>query len=170
MGRKVPPLETVTLSNGIPIGVRKLSAVIRWDIAEAVRKELEPEKPQPPLVEVDYGDGPQKIRNEADPTYQRLLSRWEAQVHKEAGDRISDYLIKRGLEAQIDAEEVAQVREDMAVFGVDTSKMDDREVYIRYVAIGPEEDYATLIRAAFATSRPSEEAIRAAGDTFRSHV
>lgn len=169
MARNVPPLERVTLSNGIPIGIPKLSALIRQDIAAAVQKEMAAEKPQPPTTEVDYGDGPQKIANEADPGYRQLLARWETKVNRAAADRVISYVLRR-LEVDIDPEEVERTRADMAAVGVDISEMSDRDVYVRYVAIGPTEDYTAVIQAAFDSSRPTEEAIRAAVESFRAHA
>lgn len=170
MARNVPPLERVTLSNGVPIGIPKLSALIRQDIAAAVQKEMAAEKPPVPTMTGDYyGNGEQTIENPADPAYQRALARWEAKVNRAAADRVIAYVLRR-LEVDVDLEEVERTRADMAAVGVDISEMSDRDVYVRYVAIGPTEDYTAVIQAAFDSSRPTEEAIRAAVESFRAHT
>lgn len=172
-GRAAPPenLEPFTFaSTGRQVQIRKVSALLREEVRRQVRRDLDATKPPIPMVEVDYGDGKQRIPHTGHETYQRLLAAWEAEVTAEAGDRIKRIAVKRGVVAAIDQAALDQVRADLADEGVDTSAQTDLWAYVAYVCIGAYDDWTDLLKAIFERSSPSEAAIQAHIDSFRGDV
>jgi len=171
-GRTVPPLPTFTFKDtGITVGLRKLSPYVGDQIGKAIRKERP--APKPPLNEVDYGDG-KKVseENTADASYQRALAEYEQWVAFEAGQRtiraVLDYAIALDTD-QVDADAVAQARAMMAAIGAPLDDdISDRDVYIKYVCLGTQEDLSDLLEAATRRSQPTEAAIAENVTAFRS--
>jgi hypothetical protein len=171
-GRAVPdePLDEVVFSTGRSVQVRKVSSLLRERVRNAVRDELRGEEPQPPLVEVDYGQGKKTIPHPADPVYLDLLKLHQAKIADQAGERVKALIVRRGVVCDIDDEAVAGVRQDMADLGIDLSAEDDKWVYVAYVCIGAYEDWLDLIKAVFERSAPTEAAITAHQESFRGNL
>jgi len=171
-GRAAPPekLESFTFQDtGRTVQIRKVSTLIRAEVELAV-VAANPE-PEPPMTEVDYGDGTIRTPNPASPTYQQLMRAWEARITAEQSERLKKIALTRGVVVDaIDTEAVAQARQDLAAIGVDTSQYDDRYVYLAFVCIGSEDDWTDLLKAVFQRAAPSEAAIQAHIDTFRGDV
>lgn len=171
-GRAVPDevLDTIVFSTGRSVQVRKVSSLLRERVRTAVRDQLKFEEPQPPMVEVDYGQGKQVIPHPGDPVYLDLMKLHQAKIADETGERVKRLMVKRGVVCEIDQAAVYTVREDLAEIGVDVSHEDDLWVYVAYICVGVYEDWTDLIQAIFARSAPTEAAIRAHQDTFRGDV
>lgn len=172
-GREVPELPTFTFKDtGITVRLRKLSPFMGDQLGKALRKEKP--APEPPVNEVDYGDGKiTKEPNPADPAYQQALTEYEYWVSFEAGQRSIRAVIEYGVDLdpdQIDMEAVTRVRAMMAVIGASIEEMSDREVYIKYVCVGTQEDLNELLEAATRRSQPTEAAIADNVTAFRRDV
>lgn len=173
-GRAVPPEKLYDFTfegTGRTVQIRKLSALVRDEVRRQVKKSPGYAEPEPPMVEVDYGDD-KKIRqpNRAHPVYQELLREWNARVAQEAGDRIVDLIIRRAVVCDVDTAAVAALRADMAAIGTPIDEYDDHYVYVAFVCVGPYADYTDLLKAVFERSTPTQEAVQAHLDSFRSAV
>jgi len=173
-GREVPPEKLYDFTfegTGRTVQVRKLSALLRDEVRRAVRRDPDfPKEPEPPMEEIDYGDRKMRHPNRGHPVYQQLLAEWNADLSRESGERLVALVIRRGVVCAVDAEAVKRLRADMAAIGVDLSAYDDHYVYVAFVCVGPSADYQELLKAVFERSMPSEEAVQAHIDSFRSPV
>lgn len=171
-GRTPPALPSYTFKDsGITVQLRKLSPFMGDQVGRALRKERE--APNPPVNMVQYGDGkPTAEPNLADPAYQRELEEYETWVAQEAGKRMMDLVIRAAIVIDdVDEDEVARVREVMEAVGAPIDPdMSDREVYIRFVCVGTQDDLEDLMAAATRRSQPTEAAIRENVAAFRSDV
>jgi hypothetical protein len=171
-GRTPPALPTYTFKDtGITVKLRKLSPFMGDQIGRTLRKERE--APQAPVNMVQYGDGkPIAEPNLADPAYQRELANYENWVAAEAGKRMMELIIRAAIVIEdVDEDEVARVREVMEAVGAPIDpEMSDREVYIRFVCVGTQDDLEDLMGAATRRSQPTEAAIAENVAAFRSDV
>jgi hypothetical protein len=174
-GRPVPPLEQFTLqSTGRVVGIRKISTLIRDEVKRQVLRDPAFAQPEPPVFEVDYGtDHKITTANRSHPVYLELLAAWRERFNREVGQRLNRLIIKRGVVCELgpgELAEVTQMRQDLAEIGIDTSGQDDHHIYVAYICIGAEGDYTDLIKALYERSTPTEGAVQAHIDTFRSEV
>lgn len=171
-GRIAPQekLEPFTFQDtGRTVQIRKISTLIRAEVRRQVVVTM-PE-PEPPIIEVDYGDGKIKTPNPAHPTYQQLMREWEAKVSREVSERLKKIALQRGVVVHdVDAAAVETARADLADVGIDTSAYDDRYVYLAFVCIGSEDDWRDVLKAIYERSSPQEAAIQAHIATFPGDV
>lgn len=161
-GRAVPPekLEPFTFEGtGRTVLVRKLPTFWRDTLRKQVRTLPGFEEPQPPLVEVDYGEGKIKREHRGHPIYQELLKEWHDRVEREVGERITPFVIRRGVVCEVDEDAVKERRAWAAEDGLDLSGMDDYYIYVAFCCIGPFSDWMDLLKAVFERSSPQEAAI-----------
>ena len=170
-GRTPPPellLEHTVPSTGRTIYIRKLSVFTRHAIrAAAIQADPEPE---PPMVTIDYGDGQLREPNRGDPTYQRRLGEWRARIADAVSVGLTELFLRRGIVVRpddIDVAAVAQARADLAAVGADVADLDDAAVYVRFVCIGPDEDWTDIQKLIWERSTPTEAAVQAQIATFR---
>ncbi len=171
--RAVPPERLYDFTfegTGRTVQIRKLSALIRDEVRRQIKRRPEFAEPQPPMVEVDYGEGKIRQSHRAHPVYQELLKEWNARVTQEAGDRLVDLVIARAVVCDVDAGAVAEMRAAMAAIGLPLDDYDDHYVYVAFVCVGPYADYNELLKAVFERSTPSQEAVQAHIDSFRGAV
>lgn len=155
-GRNVPPVQHLTLSTGITVGIRKVSP---FTLA-AVQKSVP--VPTPPLAP---GVGGAMEPNESDPDYQAAL-----QAHAVLrGEKITQALLQLGLEVAIDQAALDAFKADMAALGV-ALEGDDKQLYIRHIAIGTPEDMNAISQAVTRTTMPTEEAVGESLATFSGDV
>jgi len=170
-GRTPPPellLEHIVPSTGRTIHIRKLSVFTRGAIRSGVIR-ANPE-PEPPLVTIDYGDGQLREPNRGDPTYQRRLAEWRTRTNEQIAERLTELFLRRGIvvhDDEIDRAAVAQARADLAAVGADIQDLDDAQVYVRFVCIGPDEDWTDIQKLIWERSTPTEAAVQAQIATFR---
>lgn len=159
-GRTPPSLEEVTLSSGITVKIRKVSPFS----LDAVRR-LYP-RPQPPIVDNDYGDG-QKRRepNPADPDYLLALEEYKALLTT----KITEAMLHLGIKTDIDTDAVAAFREEIGALGVALDES-DRLVYIRHILIQTEDDLQRLAEAITRKTMPTEEAVQEHLATFSGDI
>lgn len=169
-GRDVPPEKLYPFTfegTGRTVHIRKLSALIRDEVHRAVRRDPTfPSEPEPPIQEVDYGEGTVKRPNWQHSVYLEMQREWQARFIEEVSERLVNLVIRRAVVCEVDAAAVAQARADMAAVSVPLDAYDDHYVYVAFVCIGPRHDYNELLRTVFERSVPSEEAIQAHLDSF----
>lgn len=173
-GRDVPPekLHPFTFEGtGRTVQIRKLSALIRDEVHRAVRRDASfPKEPEPPIQEVDYGEGKIKRPNRQHSVFLEMQREWQAKFLEEVSERLVTLIIRRAVVCEIDAQAVAQARADMAAIDVPLDEYDDHYVYVAFVCVGPRADYNDLLRVVFERSMPSEEVVQAHIDSFRGPV
>lgn len=173
-GRTPPPEPLISYTvpgTGRTIRIRKLSTFVRNAIRrQAIERDPEPE---PPMVEIDYGDGKLREPNRGDPLYRRRLAEWNDRIAAALQQGLTDLFVLRGIVVdgeEIDAAAVAQMRQDMAAIGVPIDGMSDRDVYIQLICIGTQEDWTEIQKLIWERSTPSEAAVQAQIATFPPNV
>lgn len=154
--------HTFVFSNGRSVGVRPVSPLLMMELR---RKFPEP---QPPLNEVDFGDGKKvKEPNVADPLYLAQKATYEVQME----ERLRNLIIQRGVVYTLSAEDKAQVVE-LREFWKDTYDQvlakNDTEVFVTCLLIESEEDLTNLFNAVLRRSQPTEAAVADFSATFPS--
>jgi hypothetical protein len=149
-----------------------MSSLTRERIAKGVRDDFrrDGQEPQPPVVEVDYGNGKRLIEHKGHDVYLDLMQEFNANVLRETGERLKRYMVRRCVVADVDLDAVATIRRDMAEIGIDLSDDDDLLVYVWYVCIATDPDWQLLLDVVMTTSRPSEADIDAHAESFRSDI
>lgn len=152
--------------SGKTVQIRKVSFLLWTNLREAHARQHPP--PEPPLQEVDYGDGRGKVAepNRADPAYLDALAKHDNDARAWIEDQAKRLYIKRGVVCDVDAEAVKQLREDMASVGAELDP-DDHFVYVMYLCCPTPEDYQDLVAAITRRSAPAEETVKAAVASFR---
>lgn len=181
-GRAVPELPMHTFKDsGITVRLRKLSPVARDDVIAGVSRDLADTKPQPPIVEVDYGQGKIKEPHTGDPTYIRHLQEWQAGVSSEANARLFKLACLDAVEVEIGDSEralIARKQRYMRIAGKVEWQPDpnlhpeenDQWFYIAYVACASLEDIKEFYEAVLTRSQPTEAAIEQHKASFPSDV
>jgi hypothetical protein len=178
-GRAAPAekLEPFTFeSTGRAVLIRKLPTFWRDTVRRQVKALPGFEEPQPPMVEQDYGDGKVTVPHKGHPLYQELLKEWGRRVDHEVGERITPFVIRRGVvcdgegEYAIDEDAVKERRQWAADEGLNLDGFDDHYVYVAFCCIGPYTDWLDLLKAVFEKTAPTEAAIEAHKATFSSDV
>lgn len=173
-GRTPPPEPLIAYTvpgTGRTIRIRKLSTFVR----NAIRRqaiERDPE-PQPPMVEIDYGDGKLREPNRGDPLYRRRLQEWNERIAAALQEGLTALFLLRGIvvdEDEIDREAVDLMRADMAAIGTPIDDMSDRDVYVELICIGTQEDWTEIQKLIWERSTPSEAAVQAQIATFQPDV
>lgn len=179
--------RTFTFECGVTVELRRVS------VLELREFEAQVERPEPPMQEVDYGNGPVMEPNPSHPDYIAALAKQRA----EASEVAMDFILWKGIKCDVDAEVLAQERADSAMFGIELrgmsgvtveaamalaarngkeldetrlQQMDDKLAYIKYVLIGDDREIVRLQRAILSRSQPTEEAIAEATEGFKSDV
>lgn len=156
------PTEFV-FSTGAKVKVRRVSPFL---VAE-LRKAHPP--PEPPLQEVDYGDGQKRQEpNAAHPDYLKARAEYDVRLR----ERQTDYIVKRGV--VLDGDWQAQIADLRAEWrreqGAELSEPDDALAYIQFVCVGVPSEYLNLVNAIMGESQPTEEAVKAEAASFRGEV
>lgn len=163
-GRVAPPekLHPFTSEDtGRTVQVRKISTLLRAEVRRQVIAQSDFAKPDPPMSEVDYGDGKIRVPNPAHPVYQQLIRDWNIRVNEAVGARLKEIAIRRAVVCEVDRDAVTAARADAAEDGIDLSGFDDHYVYVAFVVIGSEDDWTDLLKVIFERSAPQEAAIQA---------
>jgi hypothetical protein len=169
-GREAPPelLHPFTFQGtGRTVQIRKLSGLIRDEARRQARRNPADPEPQPPIFEVDYGEGTVKQPNPGHPLYVELHAAWERRVADAASERLINIAIRRGVVCEIDQEAVKQVKADMAAASMPLDEYDDHYIFVAYVCCGPYADWNELLKALFDRAGPTEAVIAAHEESFR---
>lgn len=162
-------LETWTSQDtGYTLQIRKVSTLLRAEVRRQVINDPAFAEPQPPMSKVDYGEGELLTPHRGHPVYQELLRAWAGRVNVETGSRLKQIAIDRGVVVSKDAIDMDAVIAMRLV--ADLKAYDDRYVYIAFVCIGSEDDWADLLKRIFERSAPSEAAIQSHIATFPADV
>ncbi len=126
--------------------------------------------PAPPIQRVNLGTEERPIWeesvNESHPDYLAARLEWGQMLE----ERVRRFTLSLGTKIEWSdekREQLAQLRKGVTDAGEDLIEEDDNFAYISYIAIQTGEDYQFLLKAILEGSRPSEEAIAEAVETFR---
>lgn len=121
---------------------------------------------QPPLQEVDYGNGSKRMEpNPLDPTYAAAL---EQQAQAKTMLILETYA-RLGVEVEVDAAKVAEFREYAAEMGLTIPK-NDQAVYVLHILCLSNDDLLAMRAGVEGSSIPTEKAVTDKADTFPSDV
>lgn len=150
--------------SGETVQVRRISPFL------AMQAQKSTAKPQPPMNEVDYGDGVKRQEpNPADPKYLEAVKKWEEDVER----RTRKLMIERAVVVEMDDEKREQVNElrnwmieNLGAGSVEEGTS-DKEFWVTMIAIASPEDLQDLMNFVTRRSQPTPEEIAAAKESFR---
>ena len=148
---------------GITVKLQKVSPYLANDIADSNPP------PEPPLVEVDYGQprGKVKEKNWQSPEYIKLVNEHDSKVN----DIYNRLLVLRGVVEIEDENWQEKVKEYRKLIkeetGNDVVEKSDKLVYILRIALGTMDDFHDLMKAITRRSYPTAEAVEAAKESFQ---
>lgn len=150
------------LSSGVRVRVKKVSPLL----LDEVRRQSPP--PIPPMVEVDYGEGMVQEANPADPAYMAVLDAHNIDL----STRFISVLLARGVDP-VDSDDevrrqVEQLRRDMQDAGMDLPDWSDKMIFLKFIAFLDKNDIQVLLQEIQGMSQPTEEAVQATMESFRS--
>lgn len=148
-------IEITLPDSGKTLRVRRVPVFLLREVQKSVKR------PVPPLVTVNYETGPRQEPNRADPDYLAAVEDYGMAL----GEKMIQLVIKRGVECEVDAEAVAQLRADMGELGVELAG-NDKQVYVTYICCETPADLSALQAAVLRQSQPTEEATSEALDRF----
>lgn len=124
-------------------------------------------EPEPPVQEVDYGDGEIKHEpNPAHPDYERAL-----QKHRyEFEQRMREMMIDRGVVLDLSEDEKNEIKELRDYWQTQYEKPlagNDKYIYLSFICIGTDGDMDDLVNAISRRSHPSNGAVEAARKSFQ---
>lgn len=182
-GRAVPSLPTHTFKDsGITVRLHKLGPLTTQEIIAQCQRELEPEKPQPPLVEVDYGTGKKVMEpHTGHPRYQEKLAAWSSKVNALANDRLFKLAALAAIEVTIGDAERAQIARAKRLLQLAariawqddpelTQAENDQLFYVTHICCASPEDLKEFYQAIATRSQPTEAAVEQHKATFPSDV
>jgi len=142
-GRAVPEAPTYTFANGV---VARLNPVSQFTIAHVeiqARKKFPP--PEPPLNEVDYGDGNKKFEpNYSDPRYEAEMARYTTFISMKAFDAIMEL----GIDVEVDTVALGRIQRTMDLIGTPLEEISDKVAYIKHCCIRDLEHGMTELQVA----------------------
>lgn len=177
-GRAVPELPLHTFKDsGVTVRLHKLSPMTGQEIHAVVERELADDKPRPPIVDVDYGQGKLAMPHEGDPVYQELLAAWRKRVNTIANDRLFKVAALLAVELTVGERERTQIdrtKKYLRLAGKlewqDDSELSQEEndqlFYMTHIACGSAEDLQEFYMAIATRSQPTEAAIERHKETF----
>lgn len=175
-----PPMHTFR-DSGVTVKLHKLGPLTNNEIIQAAQRELADEKPQPPVVEVDYGQGTTQEPNEGDPVYVKRLSAWQAKCNALANERLFKLACLVAVEVSLtdaDKQAIAQRKrllrlaahldwqDDPAL----TQDENDQIFYITHIACASPDDLKEFYQAIATRSQPTEAAVQSHKDSFPGDV
>jgi hypothetical protein len=170
-GRAVPDLQQHTFQDsGITVKLHKLSPMTSRDLVAQIERELAAEKPEPPIVEVDYGSGKVRQPHTGHPVYVDLLKAWNQKVNELANDRLFRLACLDAVEMTIGDEERAAIARKKRLLKIAarlewehdpdlTDDENDQLFYIKHIACASPDDLTDFYKAVATRSQPTEAAI-----------
>lgn len=167
--------------SGVVVTLHKLGPLTNNEIIQAVRRELASDKPEPPMIEVDYGKGKIEQPHTGHPVYAERLAAWESRVNALANERLFKVACLVAVEVSIGEAERKQIADRKRLLrltgGLDwqddpelTEAENDQVFYISHIAIASPEDLKEFYQAIATRNGPSEAAVQAHKDSFPSDV
>src|SRR3990167_2097736 len=162
-GNEKPVLNltgTVTLPDSrATLEVNYVSPPLLNDMRKAIRRTIL--KPEPPLVEVAYGETKKWEANPAHPEYRAALADYNADF----GQEFFQQLVRFGVQCEVDARAVSELRERAAALELPE---DDLVLYVTRILVTSQADMQALMNAVLRRSQPTEEAVtEKVADDFR---
>jgi hypothetical protein len=123
--------------------------------------------PEPPLTEVDMGNGPEWVRNEADPNWIESV-----RLHQERiGLMVMEAVIFRvALKQDMNDERRAEVKEIREALSHEELHKNDKIVWFQEVASGTDVEVAELAELASGLGDPQAKGVQQEQNSFRSAV
>lgn len=174
------PMHTFR-DSGVTVKLRKLSPMTGHQVAQQVQRELAESKPEPPIVEVDYGQGKIQQPHTGDPVYKQRLAAWDAEVTTIANQRMFKLAALLAVEVTIQSSERAQIARTKRLLKITTGvewhddpELDEAEnlqlFYMTHIACGSPDDLQEFYQAIATRSGPTEAAIERHKESFPSDV
>jgi len=144
---------------GKQVLIRKVSPMLVFQLSQ----DFPP--PNPPMVEVTYGDEKVTEPNPADPSHAQAMIEYQRDFNL----KTQRLMIKRGVavtwtdDVKAEVAEMRQFYKDE--FGRDIGA-DDHMIYVTMICVGTDSDLEELLAAITRRSQPTEAAVLAAKDTF----
>lgn len=170
-GRAVPSLPLHTFKDsGITVGLRKIAPNTQAQIALQIQRELP--RPSPPIVKTELGEE----SNEADPDYVRVIGEWERECSMLLNRKMFT-IAALECECEVDMDEVARKQRSFRAAKFEweadadlTEEERAKVFYIEHIACATQEDLREFYAAVTRRSQPTEAAVQAHIDSFRSDV
>lgn len=129
-GRAAPAPHTYMFPNG---KVATLHAVSQFTMAHV---EIQTRKkwpaPDPPLNEVDYGDGVKKLEpNYSDPRYEAEVQRHSAFI----ANKVFEATIELGVDLEVDHAALGRIQAVMEAIGTPLEEISDKVAYIKHCCV-----------------------------------
>lgn len=181
-GRAVPALPRHTFQDsGVTVKLHKLSPMTSQEIMAAVQRERAADKPQPPIVEVDYGNGKVSEPHEGHPIYQEKLKRWQSECNTEANKRLFTLACLDAVEFDLTddiRQQIERKKRHLKIAAKLTIETDpdlsdeenDRVFFITHIACASPDDTQEFYEAIALRSQPTEAAIEQHKQSFPSDV
>ena len=181
-GRAAPAIPTHTFrDSGITVKLHKLSPMTSQEIMTAVQRERADSKPEPPMVEIDYGKGKIDEPHYGHPHYQDRLQRWQAECNAEANRRLFKLACLAAVEMEMTAEVQAAIARKKRLMRIaakleweddpDLELEENNQIfYITHIACASPDDVQEFYQAIALRSQPTEAAIEQHKASFRGDV
>ena len=148
-------------SSGVSVMIRKVSPLLALEVQRSIPR------PKPPTEKVILSSGEESLEpNWSHPDYETALQEYNLEVE----EKTKKLLINRGVDLVLTEElkkEVKELRKYMKdEFGTDIA-LNDKEVYISYIAVESAKDFEALIGAVLGSSQPTEEEVAVAKESFQ---
>lgn len=146
--------------SGIALAVRKVSPNLLLEF----QREFDERNPVPeaPTQRINYGteDRPEwrEEKNESHPEYKKALADRRSLLNNES----QSLLIDRGVVIEMSDDDKASVKELRDYWKSSKGKQlagSDKEVFVRYIALGTSEDMQELVQAITRRTQPTEVAV-----------
>lgn len=177
-GRAVPDLAQHTFrDSNVTVKLHKLSPMVSQDIITQCRRDLADSEPQPPTIDLDFGQGTIKRPHKDDPTYLAMLAEWETTVNQLANERLFKLAALYAVEIELGAAEHAQIERARRLMRLSahitweddpdlTPEENAQYYYIRHIACASPDDLQEFYMAVATRSQPTEAAIERHKETF----
>jgi len=145
---------------GYQVQIRKVSPLLVME----VQRGFPP--PEPPMQEVDYGDGKKKLEpNAAHPSHLKAMKAYDTELEL----RVRRAMIQFGVVYTLtddDKQRLKEIRDYWAENKMGELEKNDLVAFISYVAIGSPDDMNELIETIMRRSQPTEMAVKQAAELF----
>jgi hypothetical protein len=148
--------QTITLSSGITIGLRRQPGDVMGKAQAAAEKDLEDTRPAVPTQSMETEPGVfRDIPNEHNPAYTAALAEWRSQVASKTSQKLLLIMERIGLVFEVDQDRLTELRETYALLGIELPE-NDRSAYLGYVIAPTNEDQSRLFMEVFGRGLPQE--------------
>ena len=181
-GRATPELPAFTFKDsGVTVRLHKLSPMTAQEVVSQARREMASEEPQPPMVEVDYGNGKVTEPHRGHPVYVERHADWEARVQSLANERLFRLACLDAIEVEIGETEKHAIERKKRYLRIAaridheddpllTPEENEQLFFITHIACATPDDLREFYQAIIMRSQPTEAAIEAHKASFPGDV